>query len=216
MYLREKCKRHFSLSKPCFDKEIAKQFPDTSLQRGSRKLFCEIVFKSANILPMRNSVITLFRQRTFVIRIPIGVGYVNMGDSIVLLGGLLLGPFWGAVAGGVGSCLSDVVNGYAIYAPATLVIKALVAFCVAKLFRAFKNKKNKLWLIVSGAVSETIMVLGYFLFEVCLYGINTAAVGILPNTGQAVFGVAASVVAFLLLAKNPRVQKRFLKTHTKS
>ncbi len=43
------------------------QFPDTSLQRSSRKLFVEIVFKSANTLPMRNSVITLFRQRTFVI-----------------------------------------------------------------------------------------------------------------------------------------------------
>ena len=61
---------------------------------------------------------------TMVLRIPSPTGgYLNLGDAVVLLGAYLLGPAWGALAGGIGPALADLLAGYAAYVPATLVIK---------------------------------------------------------------------------------------------
>ena len=65
---------------------------------------------------------------TMVVQIPSPMnGYVNLGDCFVLLSGWLLGPWWGAAAGGIGSMLADLLLGYGHYAPGTLVIKGLMA-----------------------------------------------------------------------------------------
>ena len=65
---------------------------------------------------------------TMVIRIPSPFkGYLNLGDSVVLLSGWLLPPVYGALAAGLGSALADLFSGYVTYAPATFVIKALMA-----------------------------------------------------------------------------------------
>ena len=68
------------------------------------------------------------------IPIPGGLGYVNLGDMGVLLAGMLLGGGWGALCAGVASAISDVLLGYTIYAPATFVIKGLVALVAGLLF----------------------------------------------------------------------------------
>ena len=62
-----------------------------------------------------------------LINVPSVDGYKNLGDCIVLLSGCLLGPLYGALAAGMGSALSDIILGYAYYAPATLVIKGVMA-----------------------------------------------------------------------------------------
>ena len=50
---------------------------------------------------------------TMVIRVPSPTGgYMNLGDTVVLLGAFLLGPWYGALAGGIGSALADVLSGY--------------------------------------------------------------------------------------------------------
>lgn len=55
---------------------------------------------------------------------------------MVLLGAYLLGPAYGAVAGGAGPALADLLSGYAMYVPGTLVIKALMGLTAALLYRA--------------------------------------------------------------------------------
>ena len=65
---------------------------------------------------------------TSIVQIPSPMqGYVNLGDCIVLLSGWILGPWWGAAAGGIGSMLVDLIGGYGHYAPGTLVIKGCMA-----------------------------------------------------------------------------------------
>ena len=94
---------------------------------------------------------------TMIIQIPNGIGgYFNLGDCIVLLCGWLLGPVYGALAAGVGTMLADIFASYVIYAPATFVIKALmaiVAFLIAK-------GKGKIKAAISGIFAELLMVLG--------------------------------------------------------
>ena len=63
---------------------------------------------------------------TMVVNVPLpGVkGYVNVGDAVVLLSGILLGPAAGAFAGAVGSSLADLLLGYAHWAAGRLLLRA--------------------------------------------------------------------------------------------
>ena len=54
---------------------------------------------------------------TMFLSVPSGGGYTNLGDAFVLLGAMLLGPWYGLAAGGIGSALADLLTGYAYYAP---------------------------------------------------------------------------------------------------
>ncbi|MCK4481520.1 MAG: ECF transporter S component, partial [Candidatus Lokiarchaeota archaeon] len=67
---------------------------------------------------------------TMIISIPIPAtqGFINIGDSGVMISGLLFGPIIGGFSGGIGSALADIFLGYTIYAPGTLVIKGLEGF----------------------------------------------------------------------------------------
>ena len=66
---------------------------------------------------------------TMSIRIPTpGTGgYIHPGDAVVILSGIVLGPLWGLLAGGIGSALADLLGGYFIYVPITFIIKGMVA-----------------------------------------------------------------------------------------
>ena len=74
---------------------------------------------------------------TMSIRIPTPgtSGYIHPGDAIVILSGVILGPVWGFLAGGIGSALSDLIGGYFIYVPITFGIKGLVALAAGLLYQ---------------------------------------------------------------------------------
>lgn len=161
------------------------------------------------MLVMTALFIALGYVATTVLMVPSPTGgYMNLGDTVVLLGAYLLGPAYGAVAGGVGPALADLLGGYGIYVPATLVIKALMALSAALLYKALQKKS---WaLVVCGVVAEAIMVVGYCLFDGFLAG-NLAAgmAGIPSNLVQAAFGLAASTLLALALRKSSYVRKQF-------
>jgi uncharacterized membrane protein len=86
---------------------------------------------------------TLCCVATMVIKIPLAgpfKGYVNLGDCIVLLAGWLLSPTYGFAAAGIGSALADLLLGYNIYAPATFLIKGIMALIAYYCFKALHNK----------------------------------------------------------------------------
>ncbi len=80
----------------------------------------------------------------FSLSIPVTSGYFNIGEIMVYTAALLMGPYVGAFAGGVGSMISDLSLGYAIYAPGTLVIKGLEGFIVGYLSNRALTKLSKL------------------------------------------------------------------------
>ena len=161
------------------------------------------------MLVMTALFIALGYVATSVLMVPSPTGgYMNLGDTVVLLGAYLLGPVYGAVAGGFGPALADLLGGYGIYVPATLVIKALMAVAAALLY---KGLQKKAWALVAcGAVAEAIMVGGYFLFDGFLAG-NLAAglAGVPSNLVQAAFGICASTLLAVALRKSHYVCKEF-------
>lgn len=142
---------------------------------------------------------------TYIIKIPtVTGGYIHLGDSIVVLCGIFLGPVYGAIAAGFGSGLSDVLGGYFIYAPATLVIKALAAFLVSLVYRKFaKNiNSNIIRCAISGIFSTLVVVIGYLLFEIVLYQ-GAAFVEIPANLIQGASGLIISTILLPVLLKVP-------------
>ena len=80
----------------------------------------------ARLLALTGLFAALGCAGTMVIQVPSPTGgYMNLGDAVVILGAWLLGPAYGAAAGGVGPAMADLLSGYAVYVPATLVIKAV-------------------------------------------------------------------------------------------
>lgn len=146
---------------------------------------------------------------TMVLQVPSPTGgYMNLGDTVVILGAYLLGPVWGAVAGGVGPALADLLSGYMMYVPATLVIKAVMGVLAAVLYRAIGKKA---WGVpVCAVVAEIPMVVGYWLFDGFLAGsLAGSAAGIPSNLVQAAFGIAVSTLLTLALRQSSYVRREF-------
>jgi len=134
---------------------------------------------------------------------PLG-GYIHAGDAVALLGVFLLGPVYGAAAAAIGSTLCDIICGYALYAPGTLVIKLLASLAAGAIFLAAAKKKEYAPLpFLAAATGELIMTAGYLCYEWLILGYGAAALGNVPmNLIQSVFGIAASVALFAALRKS--------------
>lgn len=222
----------------------------------------------------------------FSVYIPATRGYFNIGEVMVYTTAILLGSKIGAFAGGVGSMLSDILLGYSIFAPATLVIKAiegglvgfltnrglkfgsknswkafttaiglivatiigylgitrytgsveltiglpyvgstLLAFEVPSIFWivvsvivavlvssiGFLYDPQLGWTMLSVLAGGTIMVFGYFAYEVYLYGgVAAASVEVPANIGQAVIGLLVGLPLSQLILRRAPVLKRLM------
>lgn len=135
---------------------------------------------------------------TMVIKIPSPLkGYINLGDCVVLTAGWALPPLYGFLAAGIGSALADVFSGYAIYAPATFLIKGLMALAAYGIYKALNKKINSpVSRIISGFIAEVIMILGYYVFEGFMYGFAESLVNVPPNAVQ---GAAGLILGFILI-----------------
>ena len=133
---------------------------------------------------------------TMIVKVPSPMkGYLNLGDCVVLLAGWMLSPIYGFAAAGIGSAFADLFSGYVIYAPATFLIKGLMALIACYGFRfLYKAVGNLPARIVSGLVAEAMMVLGYLVFEGCLYGFGPSLVNVPANAVQGAAGLILGCV----------------------
>ena len=138
---------------------------------------------------------------TMFIRVPLVLGYINLGDAFVLLSVFILGPVYGTIAAGVGSALADLF-GYITYAPGTLLIKTVMAIVAYLLYKLLlkATKKAILAEIVGGVAGAIIMAFGYFFYETLFF--ETAAVAIINvpyNIVQGLVGVTIAVIIMRIL-----------------
>jgi len=133
---------------------------------------------------------------TMVIPIPVPAtqGYINIGDAAVMISGLLFGPLIGGLSGGIGSALADIFLGYGIYAPATFIIKGLEGFLVGIIANP-KKLKSDYRDILAVLIGGSIMVIGYFLYEIILWGFEAALIETILN-GSIQFGLGAFLSLF--------------------
>ena len=150
---------------------------------------------------------------TIVVKIPSPAtnGYFNLGDCFVLLSGWLMGPVYGALAAGLGSALADVLSGYVQYAPATFVIKAIMAIAACLVYRAIR-KKSFVAKLVGGFTAEAVMVIGYFAYEAVILQYGLAAAGsVVSNIMQGIVGIAAGIITATAIENNKTLYSFFSK-----
>lgn len=150
---------------------------------------------------------------TMIIKFPTPtMGYIHLGDGLVILCGILLGPKVGTAAAGIGSMLADLFSGYVAWMPATLIIKGITALIAAVLYQKIKkgagvSRKN---IIAAGIPAELFMVFGYFIYEIFLSALAgssvaaaaTASVVSVPlNMVQGAVGVLIATVLLPVLVK---------------
>lgn len=153
----------------------------------------------------------IFAATYFAIPIPGGQGFVNLGDGIILVAAVWLGPLWGGIAAAVGAGLTDLILGYVYYAPATFVIKWLMAVVMFLILKSLSKSQTHttIKIISSGLVAELVMVTGYFIYEIFLYGIGVALFDILANLVQGIVGITVSTIILSILSGTNLIKKLF-------
>ena len=140
------------------------------------------------------------------LKIPTAIGYMNLGDGVILIASYFLGPaaFFPAA---IGSALGDLIAGYPVYIAPTFVIKGLMGLTAAIIMAKSHGKKAAGFILrlLAGIAAELIMVGGYFVFEMLMYGQEAAAGSVVFNLIQA--GVAIVIAIPMTYAIRIRKQK---------
>ena len=138
---------------------------------------------------------------TLFIRIPLpSRGYFNFGDVSVVFAGLVLGGigprkgvFWGAFCGGIGSAVADIIGGFALFAPITLLAKGIEGgFC------AFASLKSRIIQMIFLLIGGLLMVSIYFVCEyyMPMVGPQGATAELIPNLVQAGAGIVGGRLSY--------------------
>ena len=131
---------------------------------------------------------------TAIFHIPVHTGYTHVGDGFIYLAACLLPWPYAAAAGAIGAGLADLLSGYAIWFPGTIIIKALTVFCFSHQTERIVCTRNLAGLIPAWA----LCIGGYFLYE----GIITGNFGVaLLGIPGYIVQVLSSTVVFLALGK---------------
>lgn len=145
-------------------------------------------------------LVALVTVCTMVFQIPVSAtnGYVHLGDSMILLIGVFFGARYGAVAGGVGSALADILSGYAHWAVFTFLIKGIMGWLIGKIADFAKNPEKffSARLFLASVVGVAWMVCGYYIGGGILNGSFTVALTSIPEN---IFQGCAGMIIFFVI-----------------
>ncbi len=153
------------------------------------------------------------------IDIPVGAEKTafHLGNVFCVMAALLLGGFWGGMAGAIGMTLADLTTAYVTSAPKTFVLKLCIGLIVGllahKVFKLSQEKERKIPLAVAtvisciGGMAFNIVadpLLGYY-YKMYVLGVPQQAANIWAKMGavttavNAVIAVVAATVFYLAL-----------------
>ena len=153
---------------------------------------------------------TLVFVVTAYLHIPTYNGYVHVGDGFIFLAACLLPMPYGVFVGAVGAMLADLLTGFAIWAPGSMVIKALAAMLFSCKGKKILTLRNILILIPAAVIS----IAGYYFYEVLITGSFIASLSGIPgSTVQAVTSSLVFIATGLAMDKF-NFKKTLLEDHT--
>ena len=125
---------------------------------------------------------------TAYLHIPTYNGYVHCGDGFIFLAASILPMPYAVLVGAIGALLADLLTGFAIWAPGSVVIKALVAMLFSCKAKKIVTVRNSIMLLPAALIS----IVGYYLYEALITGSFIVSLSGIP--GSAVQAVASSIV----------------------
>lgn len=139
--------------------------------------------KKLSLAAVFTAIIFVF---TAYLHFPSHTGYTHIGDGFLYLAACLLPTPYAVFAGGVGALLADCLTGFAIWAPASVIIKsaAVLFFKNGAKIVCFRN-------ILGYVLASVLCTVGYYIYEALIFSnFIAAAAGIAGYVTQSVLSGA--------------------------
>ena len=155
----------------------------------------------------------IFSALVFVItaylHIPTYNGYVHCGDGFIFIAACMLPMPYSIVVGVLGAMLADLLTGYAIWAPGSMIIKGLLALLFTCKSNKIITKRNLIMLLPAALISAA----GYYLYEALITGSFIASLAGIP--GSFVQALASSIAYVVMGMAMDRydVKKKLMEDH---
>lgn len=165
-------------------------------------------------LTMLGLLIALVAVSTMVIKIPTIAtqGYVHLGDSMIFLAAIMFGKRKGAVAGGLGSAMADLLLGYTHWILPTFIIKALMGYGVGVIADQESGSLINLRNCIALTFGAGWMVLGYFIAGGIMKGSFLVAAASVPaNLIQGFVGALLFIPIGIALKRTKYFEQHVLK-----
>ena len=121
-------------------------------------------------------------------------GLIHLGNVPLFIMAILFGKKTGAIAGGVGMGLFDLLSGWTAWAPFTFIIVGIMGYVVG----AMTEKHDQYgWKVAAIFVAFVIKIVGYYIAEIILYGNFIAPISSVP--GNVVQIAVAAVVVLIVI-----------------
>ena len=103
------------------------------------------------------------------VKLPIAAagGLIHLGNVPLFIAAILFGKRTGMIAGGIGMGLFDLLSGWTLWAPFTLVIVGCMGFVVGAIT---EKRKNMGFIVLALIAACAIKIVGYYFAEVVIYG----------------------------------------------
>ncbi|MED3912767.1 ECF transporter S component [Peribacillus simplex] len=141
------------------------------------------------------------------IKLPIAAngGLVHLGTAMLFIASILFGPKKAALAGAIGMGLFDIVGGWTLWAPITIVARGLQGYIVGKIaWSKGRNGTSIAFNVIATIVSIPFMIAVYYIGEGILYGNWLAPLASIPgDLVQNILGIIVAVPVCVALKKVP-------------
>ncbi len=126
------------------------------------------------------------------VRLPIAAngGLIHLGNVPLFIIAILYGRRLGALAGGIGMALFDVVGGWFLWAPFTLIVVGLMGYTVGAICEKSRTLKAYVLALAAACI---IKIVGYYCAEGIIYGNWLIPMTSVPGNLVQI-GVAAAIV----------------------
>ena len=130
------------------------------------------------------------------VKLPIAAagGLIHLGNVPLFIAAILFGKRTGMIAGGIGMGLFDLLSGWTLWAPFTLVIVGCMGLVVGAVT---ENKKSFPRYILAMVLACVIKIVGYYIAEGFIYGNWIAPVSSIPGNLVQI-GVAAVITLIII------------------
>lgn len=137
------------------------------------------------------ALITL--MTAYICHVPVGAngGYIHFGDAFIYLAATLLPTPYALAGAAIGGGLADLLTA-PMWAPATIIIKMLIAISFTRKSTSIVNKRN----VIATIVAYLISGVGYYIAERLMF--EEGAVFLVSMAQSAIQSLGSAVVFVVL------------------
>lgn len=128
----------------------------------------------------------------YILHIPIGNGYVHIGDAFIYLSAAILPRPYAILSAAIGAGMADLATGYAIWVIPTIIIKPILVLFITSKDKKILNTRNIICSFIAGFV-------GWFLYAVAQGIITGSFLGAFTMNLIALLQPVGSFVVFIII-----------------